>query len=110
MSEAKKTKLETLKEEFLQTTETLWHNEVQANIFVAKTLLFTAVLAVLVLILNALNVFSIKDSVMIRTMVLALVLLLVPALVCQKLKGEKKWLKTVMMTCYTIVMASLQAA
>ncbi len=109
MTTAKKTKLEMLKEEFLQTTETLWHNEVQANIFVARTLLFTAGLAVIILVLNALHVFQINNSVMIRTMALALVLLLVPALVCQKLKGERKWLKIVMMTCYTIVMASLQA-
>ena len=108
MSAAKKTKLETLKEEFLQTTETLWHNEVQANIFVARALLFTAGLAVIVLILNALNVFSIKDSVMVRTMVLAFVFLAGPALICMKLKGEKQWLKIVMLTCYTVVMASLQ--
>ena len=108
MSDKPKTKLDILKEEFLQTTETLWQNEVQANLFVSRALFFTAGLAVIVLVLSALRVFKISRSVMTTTMVLAIVMLAGPALICQKLKGEKKWLKIVMLTFYTIVMASLQ--
>lgn len=34
-----------MKEEFLHTTDTLWNNEVQANLFVSRILIYTAIIA-----------------------------------------------------------------
>ena len=96
-----------LKEEFLNTTDTLWNNEVQANLFVARILIYTAVIAGLILALSAVNVFSIKSEVMGRVLGFAIVELLVPAGLCIYLKGEKPWLKVVLMIAYVVVLARL---
>ena len=96
-----------MKEEFLQTTETLWNNEVQANLFVARILIYTAVIAGLILLLSAVHVFSIDNSVMARYLGFAMVEMLIPALICIYLKGNKPWLKVLLMAAYVIVLARL---
>ena len=96
-----------LKEEFINTTDTLWNNEVQANLFVARILIYTAVIAGLILVLSAVGVFSIKSEVMGRVLGFAIVELLVPAGICIYLKGEKPWLKVLLMIAYVVVLARL---
>ena len=103
----RKTLIGKLKEEFLQTTETLWQNEVQANLFVARILLYTAALAALILILASLHVFTINSTQLGRYLGLAIVELVVPAIICFALKGEKPWLKILLMIAYVIVLARL---
>ena len=96
-----------LREEFLHTTETLWNNEVQANLFVARILLYTAVIALIIIILSALHVFSISNAVMMRTLAFAIAEMLAAALICFYFKGEKPWLKILLMTAYVVVLARL---
>ena len=96
-----------LREEFLHTTETLWNNEVQANLFVARILLYTAVIALIIIVLSALHVFSISNAVMMRTLTVAIIEMLAAALICFYFKGEKPWLKILLMTAYVIVLARL---
>jgi serine phosphatase RsbU (regulator of sigma subunit) len=96
-----------LKEEFLMTTETLWNNEVQANLFVARILIYTAILAILIIVLSAVHVFSIDAHSIARYLGIAVVELLVPAGLCIYLKGEKPWLKVILMVAYVIVLARL---
>lgn len=96
-----------LREEFLQTTETLWNNEVQANLFVARILIYTAVIAALIIALSVAGVFSISNGVMLRFLGLAIAELLIPAGICLYLKGGKPWLKVLLMAAYVIVLARL---
>ena len=97
-----------LREEFLDTTETLWHNEVSANHYVAKILIGTAVLDLVFLALSLLGVFSIGRRAMFATLGQAFFELMIPALICLYFKGEKKWLKVLMMISYAIVFARIE--
>ena len=96
-----------LKEEFIHTTDTLWQNEVQANLFVAKILIGTAIIAALIIVLSATHVFTISSAIMVRYLTFAIVELLIPAGICIYLKGEKPWLKVLLMVAYVIVLARL---
>lgn len=96
-----------LKEEFLNSTETLWENEVRANMFVARILLYTAVIAAIIVLLSVFHVFSISSAVLVRYLSVAIVELVVPAAFCLYLKGEKPWLKVILMLAYVIVLARL---
>ena len=62
MSVEKKSFVDKLKEEFLSTTETLWENEISANLFVARVLLFTVILDFAILVLMKTGVFSINNQ------------------------------------------------
>lgn len=96
-----------LRDEFLHTTDTLWNNEVQANLFVARILIYTAVIAGIIILLSALNVFTIKSSILTRYLGFAIVEMLVPAGLCIYLKGEKPWLKVLLMVAYVVVLSRL---
>ncbi len=105
----KKGFLKKIEEEFLRTTDTLWENEVAANIFVAKVLLGTALLDVFFLVLAFADTFSIEKDVLIKTLLPAFFELLIPALICLYLKGRKRWLKILMMVFYTFVLVSVES-
>lgn len=96
-----------LREEFLHTTDTLWNNEVQANLFVARILIYTAIIAALIMLLSAVHVFTIDNSVMVRYLGFAIAEMLIPAGICIYFKGEKPWLKVLLMSAYVIVLARL---
>lgn len=95
------------REMFAQNTDTLWNNEVKANKFVARILIYTAVIAIIILILSFANVFTINNKVMMKTLGIAIVGLLAPAGVCMYFKGEKKWLKVLLMLVYVLVLGQL---
>ena len=103
----RKTFVGKLKEEFLQTTDTLWANEVQANMFVARILIYTSIIALIIIILSETHVFSIESGIMVRYLTIAMVEMLVPAFICIFLKGEKPWLKVLLMFAYVVVLARL---
>ena len=96
-----------LKEEFLHTTDTLWNNEVQANLFVARILIYTAAIALLIIVLSLTKVFNIDSGIMLRYLGFAIVEMLVPAGICLYFKGEKPWLKVLLMTAYVVVLGRL---
>ena len=108
MANVKRTRLQTLKEEFLQTTDTLWNNEVRANLYVARIMLITAGMAMVFLLLSQFGVFTINSRTMLSILAQAIMELLIPSIICLLLKGEKKWLKTLLMAFYTLVLARLQ--
>lgn len=107
MIKKSKTLFGKLKEEFLQATDTLWNNEIQANLFVARILIYTAIIAGIIVLLSFLNVFNIDSSMMTRYLGVAMAELLIPAGLCLYLKGEKPWLKVLLMIAYVLVLASL---
>ena len=79
-----------IREEFLQTTETLWNNEIRANLFTARAMLVTAGLTVLFWILSKLGVFSISYSQISWLVFQAVLELIIPAGICIWLKGERR--------------------
>ena len=98
-----------MREEFLHTTETLWKNEVNANIFVAQILVGTAVIDLIIMLLGYFNVFTIERRVLYGVLLRALFELLIPALACFYYKGQKRWLKTFMLLAYTVVLARIES-
>ena len=58
-----------MEEEFLRTTDTLWENEVQANLFVARLLIYTSGIAVIFLLLNVFGVFTVSQEIMFSIMI-----------------------------------------
>lgn len=107
----KKKVLDKIKEEFLQTTETLWKNEVDANLFVARILINTAILDLAFVLLIKFNVlFSGENNeVIVSLLLVSFFALIIPAIICFVLKGEKKWLKILMLIIYTIVLARIES-
>ena len=96
-----------VKETLAQSTDTLWQNEVIANKFVARILIYTAVIALVVLGMSVADIFTINTGTMIRNLGMATAGLVVPAGICMYYKGEKKWLKLLMMLAYIAVLAQL---
>lgn len=101
--------LKTIEEEFIKTTDTLWDNEVKANLFVARILIYTAIIDVVFIVLAYLDFFTIPKEMMIGVMLQTIVELLIPAALCFYFKGQKKWLKIVMLIEYAIVLARIES-
>ena len=102
-----KSLIEKLRDEFLHSTETLWSNEVRANLFVARILLYTAILAIIIIILSFFKVFSIDSAYMTRYLGAAVVELIIAFAICRYYKGQKPWLKVLLLVAYVIVLARL---
>ncbi len=98
MNRKKKSLFEKMEEEFLHTTDTLWENEVQANLFVARILIYSACVAFMFLLLNKLQLFDVDREVTSSIMLQLAVECIVAALICFYFKGKKKWLKLMLMT------------
>lgn len=103
MNTERKSFKQKLREEFLQTTDTLWNNEVRANIFVARILIGTAITCVAALALSWMNVFTINNRIMFATLIQAAIEFLIPAFICLYFKGERRWIKLMLMIVYVIV-------
>ena len=109
MAKKYKTMLQRLREEFLETTETLWANEVSANMYVARIMLFTAVLDIVFYFLIKFNVLTVESDYIETMLIISLVLLVVPALVSIYFKGNKNWLKVMLMLSYVLGLSFLHA-
>ncbi len=100
--------LKRIEEEFLRTTDTLWENEVEANLFVGRILLMTAFIDVIILIPTMLGIFFANSGTIVSAILIqALFELLIPAGLCFYFKGRKKWLKIVLLISYTVVLARI---
>ena len=92
-----------IQREFLRTTDTLWDNEIKANIFVSHVLFVTGIVALFFLLLNSIGVFSINQTRMVTAMDICAILAFGGAQLSHHFKGEKKWLKTVLLVLYIII-------
>ena len=104
MTKQKKTLRQRIKEEFLSTTDTLWENEVQANLFAARILLVTATITLIVLILILFNIFTVNTDQTTSILLRSTIELVLVAGVCFYFKGQKKWLKMILLLSYIIVL------
>lgn len=91
------------------TDEVFWNNEVQANVLVANTMLGCAAVLALSWMLNIVGVYNIDPLIMGNVCGWGMVELLVPFFICRYLKGERRWLKYLMMIELTIVLARLDS-
>ncbi|MBR2068071.1 MAG: serine/threonine-protein phosphatase [Solobacterium sp.] len=96
-----------IKEEFLYTTDTLWENEVSANLFVSKVLLFTAAIDATVLILTFFNIFTVRNNSTYSFLIDSFIALVLAAMICQYYKGQKRWLKLMLLFIYSSVVAGV---
>ena len=109
MARNKKTLFAKMEEEFLHTTDTLWENEVQANIFVARILIYSAGVALTFLLLNTLQLLSVDQSATSSIMLQAAVECIAAAAVCFYFRGRKKWLKIMLMAITVFIFGRLEA-
>ena len=109
VQKVKRSFLKTIEEEFIRTTDTLWENEVQANLFVARVMLGTAVIDIVFILLGLLHVVDISSNEVLGILLQSFLELVIPAALCLYLKGQKKWLKILLLIEYTIVLARVES-
>ena len=98
-----------IKKNFYQPNEVLWQNEVQANLFAANVMLGTAGLILLVVLLSLLRPFPGESGRTRCILLAAAVLVAAPTGVCYWLKGEKKWMKLLLLVTYAVVLAQVES-
>ena len=108
---AKKNLLKWTEEEFIKTTDTLWENEIQANITVSHILIGTSFIALIALVAQYLGLIGFGTDPSHARMVLiqSFLELMAAALVCIYFKGRKKWLKIMMLIVYCITCAKVES-
>lgn len=92
------------------TDEVFWKNEVDANMMLAKILIFSAVVLLITNALNYLGVYKIPQHFLTAATIQGLFELLIPAGLCYGFKGQKRWLKWLMIIMMTIVYARVYTA
>lgn len=95
--------------DFFKTDDVFWETEVQANIILAFTMIISAIILALSWVLNELGIFLIQKDVMTIVTIEGLIGLLVPAILCFALKGERRWLKLLLLIIFIIVLSMLDA-
>lgn len=100
--------LDSLKNNFL-TDDLFWENEIQANQLVAKTLLMCAFVMGLSWFLNIVGVFKIDIGTMNSVSLRAMLELLIPYFICRYFKGEKRWIKYLVVIELLIVLARIDS-
>ncbi len=93
----------------LSTDTVFWENEVAANLFTAKAMLLFAGVLVLSWILNGLGVFAVSDKVLGPIVLTGIAELVLPAALCLLLRGEKWWLKYLLILELTIEQARIDS-
>lgn len=91
------------------TDDVFWENEVAANRLTAKVMLLNTAVLLLSWILNELGVFAIQRETLTSIVGWSTVELVIPAFICLYFRGEKRWLKYLMMIELTIVLARIDS-
>lgn len=94
-------------EETLSIGKVLRQNEVYANRLTAIAMCICSVVLGLGMLLTALGVFTEKPQIIYGTCITAMVWHLVPAIVCFAHRGEKPWIKYMLLTCLVIGQARI---
>ena len=90
-------------EEYQNITETLYENEVNANLFVSHILIISAFIALIFIVLDLFGVFRGSGIKMTAVMAETAVSALVAAGVSEYFKGRKKWIKYFLMFTYVAI-------
>ena len=92
------------REELFQPKDTIWNNEVRANLFTAKMMLGTALPVLAFILLAALNLIEWDNHARLAIVIPAFLLMTVPAGLCFRLKGEKEWMKLLLLAAYVLAL------
>lgn len=86
--------------------DVLWNNEIESNRLLERIMYFSAAIMLVTPILNYLGVYHITNVPWLHLLtVVNTILLVAPALLCRKFKGERRWLKLVMLMALVIAYA-----
>lgn len=91
------------------TEDVIKENESHANIVTATTMLHIYIIALIAYILAYFNVFKTGTTIMNIIVSRGIFLLVIPALICFALKGNKKWIKYVLFISFTLLLAIADA-
>ena len=105
IARTKKKIIKKYEEEESRQTQTLWDNEVEANLFVARILAVSSVVALVFVALALFGFFPTNKNRLIGVMLQAAVLALIGAGVSYYFKGQKKWLKFFLLFLYIGIFA-----
>lgn len=96
--------------EIIITDDVFWKNEVEANLLLAKIMVFSALILLVTNLLNVAGVYKIPPVFLQTITVQGLFELLIPAGLCYHYKGQKRWLKWLMLIMITFVYARVYTA
>ncbi|MDO5434917.1 MAG: PP2C family protein-serine/threonine phosphatase [Clostridia bacterium] len=97
------------KTDIQQTTQVFWENEVAANRLITRSMFVCAFTLLACWLLNAVGVLSIHGEYVLPVFLAGTVSLLIPAGICQACRGEKKWVKYVLLLSITVILAYLDS-
>lgn len=92
------------------TEEVFWKNEIDANMLLAKIMVFSALVLVMTNILNYVGIYKVPSTYLNVIVLQGLFELLIPAGLCFFYKGEKRWLKWLLIIMLTFVYARVYTA
>lgn len=92
------------------TDEVFWKNEIDANILLAKIMVFSSFILIITNILNIAGVYKIPPQYLNTITIQGILELLIPAILCFIYKGQKRWLKWLMIIMLTFVYARVYTA
>lgn len=104
------TKVKTQVKQIFITDEVFWKNEVDANMMLAYIMVFSAIILIATNVLNHVGVYKIPSQYLTAVTIQGLFELLIPAGLCIYFKGEKRWLKWLMIIMLTFVYARVYTA
>lgn len=104
------TKVKSEIKDFIITDEVFWENEIEANMLLAKILIFSAIILVASDIMNYLGVYHVPQQFFDAITFQGLLELMIPAGICFYYKGQKRWLKWLMLIMLTFVYARVYTA
>ena len=93
----------------LESEEVLVENERRANIVLAIAMLNCFIAQIIICVLSLIDVLDIDKNLAIIFMISGVILLLTPSITCLVLRGKKKWLKIVLISSLTLVIAILNS-
>lgn len=91
------------------TEDVFWENEVAANILTAKVMLLNTAILILSWILNEFGLFDVRHDVLTSVTLQGTVEMVIPALLCLYFRGEKRWLKYLLIIEFSIVLARIDS-
>ena len=109
-NESLKSKLKTSVKNVFITDEVFWKNEVDANLLLAKVMIFSAFVLSITNALNYIGIYQIPSRFLNAITIHGLFELLIPAGLCLYFKGQKRWLKWLMLIMLTFVYARVYSA
>lgn len=93
----------------LESEEVLVENERRANIVLATAMLNGFIAQIIICVLSSIDVLDIDKNLAIIFLIIGVILLLIPSIACLVLRGKKKWLKIVLISSFTLVVAVLNS-